>query len=416
MRHRCLFIGPLDLKKDLSGWSGTPPNPGIGGTEFQLISLAKELAMRESELDITLLLIEGSSNLGPISGVNVVNFRTSMTFDHTTTVVCPASTARNLEVSQFNGGQLVISSHHPHDFEARKATRRLPVSFVRCVGAYSFFSLGRLKTPSIYIPNLFLSEIQSPIVRESETLTLGNVSSWHPSKGVHHVLGIFARLSSATGKTLKFELIGGHGLYDSREGSLIAQPARQREIATAKMKIFLNGSTLVSHGVASKGVAKLIRGWDVAVLNPLGIGESDPASFKDCLAQGVPVLSLGDFGMWDYQRLFPELRPKNTQSFAGHLVQVIQNGNLRRNMKLRSLILARELNERNDTVLTKWRTLIIPAPNDAPLSHYSLMSGAPAFIDRRLNRLIWFRSLLFRSQLIYKFVLFVMDRRASLIL
>jgi hypothetical protein len=411
MRQRRLFIGPLDLKKDLRAWSGTPPNPGIGGTEFQLISLARELALMDSDLDITLLLLGGSSDLGSISGVNVANFRSSMTFDHTMIVVCPASMSRNLEAAQFKGGQLVISSHHPHDFEARKATRRLPVACVRSVGAYSFFALGDLKSSSVYIPNLFLSEMRSSPMQKSSIPTVGNISSWHPSKGVHHVFGVFAKLSM-TSQPAKFELVGGLGLYDPS-----APPSRtnraQRLMLRAERQIANSDKTLIQHGVSSTGVVKLVEDWNAAVLNPLGIGESDPASFKDCLAQGIPVFSLGDFGMWDYQRFFPEFQAKKVSelpALVGAFASDWQNVD---KASAKSLRLAKSLQLRNIKVLEKWLCLLGVLGESKDASPYFEAALAPAFIDRKQSRRLQFRRYVYKFEALYRITLFTKDRLAT---
>jgi hypothetical protein len=126
----------------------------------------------------------------------------------------------------------------------------------------------------------------------------------------------------------------------------------------------LLGASLDVAGIRLFGIksnadmAPLVARWSGAILNPLGTGEADPASYKDCLAVGVPVFSLGDYGMWDYASAFPETTSSTLNRLVKKIVRFSMDPALRTMLRIRALQKAAELKLRNTTVLENWSELL----------------------------------------------------------
>jgi hypothetical protein len=193
-------------------------------------------------------------------------------------------------------------------------------------------------------------------------LTFGHLSSLHPSKGLIVAIAVWERARHLGGSIPKnFEVIGGQAIYDA--GAEKASAALM-SLGYQKRIEGLLGEGIGRAGVRLFGIksnndmAPLVANWSGAILNPLGTGEADPASYKDCLAVGVPVFSLGDYGMWDYARDFPETTALTLNRLAKKIVRFSKDPALRTMLRNRALQKAGELKLRNSAVLENWSDLL----------------------------------------------------------
>jgi hypothetical protein len=193
-------------------------------------------------------------------------------------------------------------------------------------------------------------------------LAFGHLSSLHPSKGLIVAIAVWNRARHLGGSIPKnFEVIGGQAIYDARTqtaSAALMSPRYEKRLEK------LLGASLDVAGIRLFGIksnndmAPLVADWSGAILNPLGTGEADPASYKDCLAVGVPVFSLGDYGMWDYARDFPETTSLTLTNLAKKIVRFSKDPALRTRLRNRALQKAAELKLRNSAVLENWSDLL----------------------------------------------------------
>lgn len=354
-----IIVGPLFLPQNLH-WDGAgSKNPGIGGTEFQLLSLA-ELLAEKSQGSVKVLC----------DSEPVIQGRSSLVFEQLdllsplppdSILISPVSSLVHLPAEFTKNTKLIASSHHPHDHDIAKINRRHAPLILRCVGAYSYWSNVRKGISSVYLPNLFLSE-ELGLDSQSRELTFGHISSIHPSKGLIVAIAVWKRARYLGGSiNQNFEVIGGKALYDARSeksSAALMTPGYQKRVKK------LLGEGLDKAGVqllgikSNKDMAPIVSSWSGAILNPLGTGEADPASYKDCMAVGVPVFSLGDYGMWDYARDFPETTSLTLNNLAKKIVRFSKDPALRTMLRNRALQRAAELKLRNSAVLENWSDLL----------------------------------------------------------
>lgn len=363
-----IFVGPLSLPQKLS-WNGArSKNPGIGGTEFQLLSLAELLA--EKYMGSVKVLCNTVPVINGESGVEFEPFDPLSPLPPESILISPVSSLVRMPAKFTKNTKLIASSHHPHDHDIPKIVRKHAPLILRCVGAYSYWSNSSKGVSSVYLPNLFLGQ-ELDLGPPSRALIFGHLSSLHPSKGLIVAIAVWQRARHIEGSITKdFEVIGGQGIYDA--GSEKASAALMSSGYHKRVeKLF--GHDLDEAGIRLLGIksnielAPLIANWSGAILNPLGTGEADPASFKDCLAVGVPVFSLGDYGMWDYARDFPETTARTLNQLTKKIVRFSRDPALRATLRNRALQKAAELKLRNSRVLDNWSTLLHYIHEDAEI-------------------------------------------------
>jgi hypothetical protein len=354
-----IFVGPLSFPQKLD-WDGVgSKNPGIGGTEFQLLSLAEFLA--EKSLGSVNVLCNPVPVISGESSVQFERFDLLSPLPPESILISPVSSLVQIPAEFTRNTKLIASSHHPHDHDIPKIVRRHAPLILRCVGAYSYWSNARRGVSSVYLPNLFLSQ-ELDLDPASRELAFGHLSSLHPSKGLIVAIAVWNRARHLGGSIPKnFEVIGGQAIYDARaqNASAALMSPRYEKRVEKLLGEGLKGAGIRLFGIKSNNdMAPLVANWSGAILNPLGTGEADPASYKDCLAVGVPVFSLGDYGMWDYAKDFPETTSLTLSRLAKKIVRFSMDPALRTMLRIRALQKAAELKLRNSTVLENWSKLL----------------------------------------------------------
>lgn len=396
-----VVIGPLNLREDLGKLEPGMTNPGIGGTEFQLLSLALAL-VSYNEFDIE-IVCTNDIPLGLDSKITATKLTDVDCFRPNTILISPVSTFSKIKMEHLLNCKVILSSHHPHYKLKRKIQNRLPIKLIRVVGAYSYLT-DLNKTPTAYIPNFFLSkESLNQHISNKSYKTAGNISSYHPSKGTHHVIGMFNLLCKQI-NGLKFELVGSSALYANstelpvaRFKLRLAAPYNVRiDRLVRRLQSSDKDCEIKEFGLQSDNLPKIVLGWSFALINPLGIGESDPASIKDCLAVNVPVFSTGDFGTWDYQRFFPETTASSPLKLTKKITTYLNEPDLQPEIQSRIRLFTRELTERNFVISEVWKkTICAISREDSNPENYSSVFR-PTIISNRMFKRIMIRKFLYR--------------------
>ena len=410
-----VVIGPLNVKENLGKLEFGRVNPGIAGTEFQLLSLALSLN-RKKEFDIEIICSDGIP-VGLNPGIKTTRLIDVDKFKPRTVLISPVSTISNIKVEYLRDCKVILSSHHPHDKVKRKIRKQPQVKLVRVVGAYSYL-VDPKNVPTVYIPNYYLSkDCPNQDISKKSYKTAGNISSYHPSKGTHHVIGMFNLLCKQI-NGLKFELVGSSALYANSSESPVARFkssfAASYNVRIARLVNRLQSSAkgceIKEYGLQSDNLPKIVLGWSFAVINPLGIGESDPASIKDCLAVGVPVFSTGDFGTWDYQRFFPETTASSPLKLIKTINAYLNEVDLQIEIQSRIKMLTKELTERNIVISEVWEKTIIAISEEGPNPEKHSDVFSPTIISNRMFKRIIIRKFLYRLPRYGTFSNFIRDR------
>ena len=319
MTKVALFLGSASLQSLYFVDAHQSENPGVGGTDWTTVSLARRLA-GAAELEtmlVTLKDVERSS----IAGIPVVPLeQLGASAQKEMAAIMPAAIARQI-AAPMAFRSTIVTLHHPHNTDGiRVSTRLRPACFVS-VGQYAWHSNPVRDVPHFWIPNAFptwaIAERRVAVPAHEvlpQAPTFGFVGALHPAKGFH----IIAQQWRAIRKVLpnaRLRVVGAGSLYGQEDDHPVIPTNRAYgdEIMRAL------GSDLHSVeflGRLSANKLAEFSGWHVGLLNPTGKSEADPSSLKEVIAAGVPVVASDDFGMWDMMRWFPENVAKRPTDIA----------------------------------------------------------------------------------------------------
>jgi hypothetical protein len=320
-------FGPISLPRSGVRIALGQPNPGIGGTEFVTTQTALRLAQSFSNVELSVIGhgIELDGEIETRWQANITDY-SAIGCD---IVVMPSWYAQQLSPDQIGDARLIVTSHHPHDGWLRGIVRKLPVSLVLSVGAYTYRSNRWLGVPHAYhrnpvVPHRSCVTLSPERVRSDEPI-VGHLSSLHPAKG-------FLRVAKAWPEILRrfpgarLEVVGGIGMYGELDihPEFPTQPQYGEKIAQVLVDKKVKSSVRF-YGIISEGLDEIVSKWDLAILNPTGLTEADPASFKDCFRVGVPVLAGFDYGAVDYLASFPELQIHNPRNLSQQAIGLLSD-------------------------------------------------------------------------------------------
>jgi len=330
-----VFIGPIEVIDRLSLRAGDNVNPVIGGSEFYFINLAVQLSALGAKVNLICL----GSKLD-LSGSKVKVLSKLPSLDKLSKsrklLISSTSSYRKFFTALNCFQPLVLVSHHPHDGDLLYILRRRKDFILVNLGEYQFLSNKRFGLCSIIIPS-FVAPPSKNLSRDVVPGLIGHVSSLVPSKGFHHIARYWEDISKEY-PAIQLEVIGGNSLYGMPEEHWFIPTSFKYGNKIEKLLGHSGSENRIKFlGRVSGNLDRWISRWNLVVLNPRGIGEADPATMKECIRLGVPVIASYDFGFRAYLRDFPEFRLKSPR----HLSRVVP----------------RALNhlQKNENILVRWR-------------------------------------------------------------
>lgn len=291
-----VLVGPISAPFVPQGLNIFESNPGVGGTDLRDLQLAQLLCERGFEVR---LIWSGEDIVSDFNGIPTLSLEKFAQLDEGALVITRTSTLRFLAKLAHAAHTWVAVSHHPHDPAVRRI-RTDGASWVVNVGEYQYWSNWRSRKINLFVPGF----CPKPLSRELEIInqtyaatrrhTVGHLSSLHPSKGFISVARSWKRVVKANlHPESKLQVVGGIELYGqtATDPEIPVSPPLAAKIRRALGESGLSKTNFV--GVQSGGASNFHQSWAVAVQNPKGLGESDPLSFHELLALGVPIISGG---------------------------------------------------------------------------------------------------------------------------
>lgn len=347
-----LAIGPIQLSRDISIAEFPAPNPGIGGTEFQTIWLAHELAKAGYKVS---LFCDGGKVSSKYLKSEHADLDTQRHFD---IQILPLSQANHAANTFISPQKKIVMSHHPHDLSKNHMRFVRECDVLISVGKYQYWSNSKSPIAHFWLPGLCRAPVNQTRPSSLYGFTVGHISSLHPSKGFHVLAkawaGITAKIPNA-----RLEVIGGLHLYG--EEFIDAEIPTSPRYADKIRKAFggVVPSNVIFHGVLSgEALDHVAQSWHLAVLNPIGTGEADPGVVRDVWRLGVPVVSTMRFGMGDYMEHFPELWASSPRVVTQKVVRMLQIPEELASLSEKALEQADELWARALETIGLWKSLI----------------------------------------------------------
>lgn len=326
-----VLVGPIRMPREGVVLRDGVGNPGIGGTEFVVAQSAFRLARTRDDVRLV------TAGPGPDTGhglatAHVVDLATFAP-DPGDVVILPAASAIEIGPEQLRGCRVIITAHHPHDRKLVEVVTRHRPALVLSAGSYTYRSNDWIPVPHAYhrdpvVPGRSARPITRRASDAGAAQVVGHISSLHRVKGFGHVAAAWPDIvRDVPGATL--DVVGGISLYGLEEAHPVLPTTL--EFGDRLLSLLAPDTVRASvrfHGVTTSGIDEIISGWRLAILNPTGVTEADPASVKDCFRNGVPVLGGYDFGMVDYLRGLPELQLSRPGDIARQAVSLLRSPGL----------------------------------------------------------------------------------------
>ena len=381
-----VLVGPISVPREVSIHSHKDRNPGIGGSEFYSIQLA--LLLRDAGFKVAL---EVYGTVPKLSGV--LEVQREVVLDETAKVrVTNSAMAFSISDALPEKQDLILVSHHPHDGWLDSLLKsKLNVAAIVNVGRYQFFSNRTRKARSLWLPAFTPAPSLGATRGVSESsYRAGHISSFHPSKGFHIIAKGWMRYvgNGSSSDQAKMQVIGADTLY---KGGVERKDCEQIPISGtygARIEEILRKAlpTWKNHmrfeGLVPDSPISLIKNWDVAIFNPLGLAEADPIVIQDAFSVSTPVIAGTLFGLYDYMRYFPELSAHTSYGISKRLRQLDQNPALRKSVQIRVEELYLELLERRNRTERLWAEAISNVLRGEPIVGLDTGEKEPA---------LWFR-------------------------
>ncbi len=397
---RAIFVIDLRGKSGKFSFSEELTNPGVGGSEAYIASLAILLKSRGLAVGLGVL---GKADVNTSPNMPVEPLEKMLPAVGSTLIVNSGSLDYALHSwDQF--ANLVVVSHHPYDanlwiYRSELRQRR---AHIVSLGSYQYASNRSDSLNHLRIPGLWPNDVKRIDSKmRYEKRIIGFVGSLHPSKGLHDALKIVGRLPPDSFEFL--QVIGGEGLYaDPRESPTkipIGNSKYRRRIERLLEQFDLREK------VQFEGVVEDIRpflsNWRFAILNPRGFGEADSQTLKELLSNGVPTFASRNFGLSDFTESNPKaalgrLAPgRDSRSILSSIESFESFENLIRPMNA----YVSTHKGWNEKIIDEWTRLLDPNADEASTRVFSESESL-----RRLSRKVtmFLTAIVMRAQFLFE--------------
>lgn len=346
-------------------------NPGIGGTEFNIIITALKLSEAMPSWDFYLVnelpvdIEESPSNFNQTQSKDPIAFFESRNINPPTVVVAPVILLRKIPGNLLReiNDKLVIWSHHPFDRDLRAITPLIKCCTVVCVGVYQHFSNKVSDLSLNHIQNIFTFPRDGGIV-SSHQFNINQINIVHlgaliPAKGFIELAKAWRALKIRF-PGVRLHVIGSSATYgEEPESKLIPTSLKYAtQILDYIPEKDIQSGKVIFYGNMDHEKFEIIKKCDLAILNPTGHSEAFPASPLEILAFGVPVIASSDYGMSDCMRYFPELIIDGHEDIVGK-VEYLVSDNLRfQEFRERAVAVANWFHLQTGLIVYRWVRLL----------------------------------------------------------
>jgi glycosyltransferase involved in cell wall biosynthesis len=371
MKYKVLFFVEFDSPASISWNELEIGNPGIGGTQYTTLCLAKELSKiddydikiacksllkLDAPIEVLQLTIEQSVDFAEFNSCILV-YRPTINFD-------PALLRKLTDTS----ASVVAWAHvGPSQKTLRQLSSMPSIKRVVALGERELISWfdNPVINKSVLIRNgHHIPSAKSSYITDVNAVTY--IGSLVPQKGFHLLAEVWPKIIQMQPQ-MCLNVVGSGNLYSSQAGLGrlgIADPAYE-ELILRNLGHSINSVNFLGKlGGESKN--EVVASSYVGIINPSGNTENCPLSALDFQSLSVPVLSARKYGVIDTVKdgetgiLF-----RHYTDLPQHLDKLIQNPSLRESLAGRCLPFIQE-RFNFASVVNEWNTLF--SNLDRPIS------------------------------------------------
>lgn len=349
-------------------FSSTGQNPGVGGTQFNIVKLAFLLAQKFPDIEVILAnhcdirLNSNPINL-KIELIPEINYllNASQMRSQNDLIVMTAALLQLADPHLIRSirEKVIAWIHHPFFFNDQIRQMRLAAHVN--VGSYQYFSNKIFFRSSWHIHNPFqitLSNFQKSFPAYDEPIRIVYLGALIPVKGFGHVARQWPALKAML-PNVELHVVGSSATYGKHpENDLI--PCDRYFSEYIQKFIPENDITdghVVFHGNLGEEKFEVMRSAHIALLNPTGASEAFPASPLECMGCGLPVITSNDYGMADSMRFFPELVLQHPEQIPSRVKWLLSDRYRYMELSERAIAIAKCFDSQTDVILMRWRQL-----------------------------------------------------------
>lgn len=305
-------------------------NPGAGGSAFITVRTIDLLARARPDRAFALIDFSGDARRPDHLPTNVEFIaEVDWVASSTDVLVVPtgASRAQSSLPAAASAAGLIAWSHHPFDPALmRRRDHRRPYAVVS-PGAFAAAS-NRLSGRSIsHIPHPVAApaRMRATVPHPDGPFELAFMSSGLAVKGLPDVAVLWLRLRALL-PGARLHVIGSDPPPTVSRSDAAASGWRHRKDAAARaFREDIDAGRVVLHGRMGVERFALLASCHAGIVNPRGISESWCITAFEMMSVGLPIVSSGEFGMFEPMRSHPEQTHRSISGQSKALVRLAQD-------------------------------------------------------------------------------------------
>jgi glycosyltransferase involved in cell wall biosynthesis len=381
-----------------SGWEhGT--NPGAGGSAFVTVRVVDLLARSRPDRHFILVDASGAAPR-PRTLPDNVEFRGPVDWlaGPNDAVVIPAGALRAASAMRAttNAGRLIAWSHHPFDpaLLGRRVGRR-PEAVVS-PGAFAVASNRMSRYAITHIPHP-VAQVASVRARRPDNrkrFELVFMSSGLAIKGLPDVAALWHELRYRL-PGARLHIIGHDRLAPGDEADMLRAAGRHRRVSA--LDVFcgdIADERVILHGRMGAERFALLAACHAGIVNPRGISESWCITAFEMMAVGLPIVSSGEFGMYESMRSLPNQMKRSRRGQVEAIVRLAQDADHWTESSDRAVVAVLTRHDSEPEIVRRWLAVTgieDPGPTVDPLPDLWGLSAPRLRLARAVGTLILYR-------------------------
>ena len=359
-------------------WIDQKYNPGIGGTEFQLLRLLSELQERYNNFLEIIALTDEQTNFNFLNGVSTDTLRSvcsNKDNSDATLIINSGGCEDNFSIiKKTKFKKILFWIHHPFDKPKCLLAKKIKAEIISC-GLFQYFSNSIYIGRHSYINNFFyekniLLASKKPCKDENlkknsnSQINIGFLGNLRSSKGFHILAEYWNEISTSLiklGFNPKLIVIGGQ--LNPPEGRISKKLKIEKNYERLILKLFKNNMEIPKNvyftGIVDNPYSYASK-LDLCVVNPIGVAEAASQTILELYALSIPVVTSTRYGMCDYTDHINEIAVPSKGKLSEKIISWFKKSKIEKEKVLnKQLSLAHLYSETISASSAKWFSLII---------------------------------------------------------